>query len=98
MAIADPPQVSIGVSTIEEITDQIASARQRGSEPFLSFHWQASQAHDLFGQLNARMAELLHVVHTNLKPPKLFLMLSTHPILSHTTISTRKYGIPSALP
>jgi hypothetical protein len=38
---ADPSQVLLDVSTIEEIITYIVSARQRGSESILSFHWQA---------------------------------------------------------
>ncbi|KAK4157050.1 hypothetical protein C8A00DRAFT_40532 [Chaetomidium leptoderma] len=49
--------VSLDVSTIGEIVDYIVSARQRGSESLLGFHWQPSQACDLSDQLDARLVE-----------------------------------------
>lgn len=58
MAVADPAQVSLDVSAIEEIIDYIVSSRQRDSDPFVSFHWQPSQVRDLFDELDARMVEL----------------------------------------
>ena len=51
-------QVSLQISTIEEVIDYIVSARQRRSESLIGFHWQASQVHDLFEQLDARLVEL----------------------------------------
>ncbi|GAB1319537.1 hypothetical protein MFIFM68171_09747 [Madurella fahalii] len=58
MANAGPSQVSLDVSTVEEIIDYIVSARQRGSESLIGFHWQASKVHDLSEQLDARLLEL----------------------------------------
>ena len=46
------------MSTIEEITDYIANARQRGSESLVGFHWPANQVHYLSDQLDTRMLEL----------------------------------------
>ncbi|KAK4149698.1 hypothetical protein C8A00DRAFT_37700 [Chaetomidium leptoderma] len=56
--------VFLDVSTIEEVIEYIVNSRQNisachwGSEPLLSFHWQASQVHDLSEQLDARLVEI----------------------------------------
>lgn len=58
MSAADPSQVLLDVSTIEEIIESIVNARQDASESVLSFHWQPSQVDDLSEQLDARLVEL----------------------------------------
>ena len=64
MAAADPSQVFLDVATIEDVIEYIVKARQNlsarhwGREPILSFHWQASQVHDLSEQLDARLVEI----------------------------------------
>jgi hypothetical protein len=64
MATADPMQVLLNFSTTGEIVEYIVNARRNvsvchlGSEPILSFHWQASQVHSLAEELDARLLEI----------------------------------------
>ncbi|KAH6840635.1 hypothetical protein B0I37DRAFT_219676 [Chaetomium sp. MPI-CAGE-AT-0009] len=46
------------VSTIEQVLEYIVESRQRNNESIIGFHWQASQIHDLFKQLDASLLDL----------------------------------------
>ncbi|KAK4151194.1 hypothetical protein C8A00DRAFT_36168 [Chaetomidium leptoderma] len=49
--------VSLDGYTFDQITDHIVDAYHHRNETILSFHWQASQVHDLSEQLDARLVE-----------------------------------------
>ena len=56
-AAADPSQVSPDLSPIEKIINNIVSTRHRGSEPILSFQWQADKVDELLDQIQARLLQ-----------------------------------------